>query len=295
MMYDTHCHLNFRAFANDYRKIIKHSIEAGMFLNIVGTQYETSRRAVGIAEEFKDAPVYASVGLHPSHLEKSRDPLEGDEDVHAWDYEKYKKLAEHPKIVAIGEAGIDRFRLTEDANEEERALEKQRSVFRDHIRLAHELHKPIIIHCRPSRGTFDAYENLLEILQQHTPSFSPPYEGGDRGGQKGVVHCFSGNWEIAEELLALGLYISFTGIITFKNADAHLLEVVKKIPIDRVLLETDAPYLTPEPFRGKMRCEPLHVRYVAEKIAEIRAKTVEKIISATHENGERLFLGSLPS
>lgn len=289
-MYDTHCHLNFRAFANDYRNVIKHSLEAGMFLNIVGTQYETSRRAIEIAEEFKDAPVYASVGLHPSHLEKSHDQTEGDDDMHAWDYEKYKTLGTRPKIVAIGETGIDRFRLPEDEGEKERVIEKQRAVFQEHVRLANELQKPIIIHCRPSRGTFDTYENLLQILVQNTPSFSPPSEGGDRGGQKGVVHCFLGNWEIAEELLALGLYISFTGIITFKNADARLLEVVKKIPLERILIETDAPYLTPEPFRGKARCEPLHVRHVAEKIAALRAQSVEEIIAVTKQNGERLFL-----
>ncbi|MBI4359484.1 MAG: TatD family hydrolase, partial [Candidatus Jacksonbacteria bacterium] len=134
-MYDTHCHLNFRAFENDYHEIIKHSLEKGMFLNIVGTQYETSRRAVQIAEEFMDSPVYASVGLHPSHLEKSYDPAEGVKNVHAWSHEKYKQLWVHPKVAGIGETGIDMFRLPDDENAKNRVLEKQRDVFEEHIRL----------------------------------------------------------------------------------------------------------------------------------------------------------------
>jgi TatD DNase family protein len=166
------------------------------------------------------------------------------------------------------------FRLPEDGNERARALEKQRAVFRDHIRLAQEVKKPLIIHCRPSKNSLDAYENLLEIV---------------KGGQNGVVHCFLGNWEIAEQLLDFGFYISFTGIITFKNADARLLEVVKQIPLDRILIETDAPYLTPEPFRGKTRCEPLHVELVARQIAEIRSQNVDEVIATTQQNGERLF------
>jgi len=275
-MYDTHCHLNFRAFADDYHDVIKHSLEKEMFLNIVGTQYETSLRAVEIAEEFADAPVYASVGLHPSHLEKSHDPEEGNEDMRAWDYEKYKKLGLHPKVVAIGETGIDRFRLSENGNEKERVLKKQREVFEEHIRLALELQKPLIIHCRPSRGTFDAYEDLISIITRYS--------------LHGVVHCFLGNWQIAEQILRLGLYISFTGIITFKNANAHLLDVVKKNPLDRILIETDAPYLTPEPFRGKTRCEPMNVEYVARKIAEIKELPIEKIIQKTAENAKKLFL-----
>ncbi len=275
-MYDTHCHLNFRAFADDYRDVIKNSLEKGIFLNIVGTQYETSRRAVEIAEEFAEAPIYSSVGLHPSHLEKSHDPVEGDNGVRAWDYEKYKKLGSHPKVVGIGETGIDFFRFPHEPDEQKRVLQKQHTIFREHIRLARELKKPLIIHCRPSRGTFDAYNDLLKIATRYSP--------------QGVVHCFIGNWEIAERLLSVGLYISFTGIITFKNADAHLLDVVKKIPLDRVLIETDAPYLTPEPYRGKKRCEPIHVEYVAQKIAEIKELPAEKIIQETAKNAKKLFL-----
>lgn len=263
IMYDTHCHLNFKAFADDYRAVLQESLEKGMSLNLVGTEYETSCRAIAIAHEFEDAPVYASVGLHPAHLDKN-------DDAHAWDYQKYRALGEDIKVVAIGETGIDRFHGAETIN-------KQREVFEAHIALARELKLPLIIHCRPSKNSLDAYENLLAIV---------------KGDQNGVVHCFMGNWEIAEQLLASGLYISFTGIITFKNADARLLEAAKHIPLDRIMIETDAPYLTPEPFRGKKRCEPLDVECVARKIAEIQGRDVNEVIATTQQNGERLFLSS---
>ena len=268
-MYDTHCHLNFQAFKKDYKIVTQKSLDEGMMLNIVGTQYDTSKRAVEIAQEFNDKPVYAAVGIHPTHLNK-------EDSLHKWNYEKYKQLAGDPKVVAIGETGIDRFRGDE-------TLRVQKQIFKEHIRLAKELDKPLVIHCRPSDKSTDAYDDLLTILSNYKLQ-TTNYK------LNGVVHCFIGNWEVAKQLLDIGLFISFTGIITFKNADTRLLEAVKKIPLERVLVETDAPYLTPEPFRGKTRCEPLHVRYVAEKIAEIKKIPTEVVIKSTAENGKQLFL-----
>ena len=262
-MYDTHCHLNFKAFAEDYYTITKKSIDAGMLLNIVGTQYETSKRAVAIANEFADSSVYAAVGLHPTHLNKN-------DVVHKWDYEKYRELAFQPKVVAIGETGIDHFHDTENVN-------KQQEIFEEHIKLARELGRPLIIHCRPSHNSFDAYNDLLAILK-NTPK---PING--------VVHCFLGNRDLAEQFLELGAYLSFTGIITFKNADASLLETVKNIPLDKIMIETDAPYLAPEPFRGKTNY-PYYVEYVARKIGEVKNISVGEVIKTTEKNGKLLFL-----
>ncbi len=267
-MYDTHCHLNFKAFAKDYRDVTQKSIDAGMLLNIVGTQYETSERAIKIANEFADSHVYASVGLHPTHLNKN-------DAVHKWNYEKYRELASQTKVVAIGETGIDNFHDAENLN-------KQKKIFDEHIRLASELNKPLIIHCRPSQKSTDAYDELINILSNcklQTANYK----------LNGVVHCFIGNWEIAKQLIALGLFISFTGIITFKNADKSLLETVKNIPLNRIMIETDAPYLAPEPFRGKTNY-PYYVEYVAKKIAEIKNISSEEAIKATEKNGKLLFL-----
>ncbi|MFH1712881.1 MAG: TatD family hydrolase [Candidatus Jacksonbacteria bacterium] len=264
-MYDTHSHLNFRAFADDYQTVIKNSLKQGMFLNIVGSELLTSKRAKEIANEFKNDPVYAAVGLHPSHLDS-------DDKIHAWDYKQYKKLALDPKVVAIGETGLDLFHSAE-------TFKKQKKVFKEHIRLALEVKKPLILHCRPSKDNFDAYHDLIKTIINYQLPIT----------NYAVVHCFLSNWQIAKQLLDLNLYISFTGIITYKNVDDYLIDAIKKIPLDRIMIETDCPYLTPEPYRGQKRNEPLYVKYVARKIAEIKGIDVKTVIDATTENGKNFF------
>ena len=282
MLYDTHSHLNFKAFADDCQTVIKNSLKQGMFLNIVGSQFLTSKRAVEIANEFKNDPVYATVGLHPSHV--------GQNDIiHGWDYEKYKKLATDDKVIAIGETGIDYYRLTDVIANKMKQSQKQ--IFLEHIQLASELKKPLIIHCRPSKNTFsakgrpasgwDAYFDLIDILNQKLRVTSYKLQG--------VVHCFLANWPIAKQLLDLNLYISFTGIITYKNIDDYLIDAIKKIPLNRIMIETDSPYLTPEPHRGKKRNEPLYAEYVARRIAEIKGIDGKIVIDATTKNGKNLF------
>jgi TatD DNase family protein len=290
-MYDTHTHLNFQAFANDYDQIVQKSLKQGMFLNIVGSQFATSRRAIEIAREFERDPVYAAVGLHPSHIDSNN-------NVHAWDYEEYKKIASGKKVVAIGETGLDYHQLDLPSNilcasiqpaarstrNIRRQITKQKQVFLEHIKLALELKKPVIIHCRPSKDSFDAYLDIIKILKQKCPNIK--YQISNI---KAVVHCFLADWKIAKQFLDLGLYLSFTGIITYKNVDARLIEVIKNIPPNRIMIETDAPYLTPEPYRGKGRNEPLYVKFVAQRIAEIKGIGVKEVIDMTMKNGITLF------
>jgi len=263
-MYDTHTHLNFKAFNKDYKKIIKKCLEKGMFLNIIGSQLQTSQKAVKIANLFGQKPVYATCGLHPIHLPH-----------YQWNYQKYYKLGKKPKIVAIGETGIDLFKT-------QKILEKQKKIFIEHLKLSNNLKKPLIIHCRPSKNSFDAYNILLQTLKQNKNYLLK--------SNPGVVHCFLANWAIAQKFLNLGFKISFTGIITFKNRPKHLIKTIKNTPINSLLLETDCPYLAPEPFRGQKRNQPLYVKYIAQEISKIKKTPFKKVIAITTKNGQDLFL-----
>ena len=196
--------------------------------------------------------LFASVGVHPDY----EDQIEPQAD-------ELADLARHPKVIAIGETGLDYFRLQGD-------LEWQRERFRQHIRAARKINKPLIIHTR------SAAADTLRIMQE---------EGADQVG--GVMHCFTESWEVAQQAIAMNFFISFSGIVTFKNAVA-LKEVAKNIPLDRMLIETDSPYLAPVPFRGKQN-QPAFVRHVAEEIARIRAVSVEEIANATTDNFFNLF------
>ena len=200
--------------------------------------------------------LFASVGVHPDYLDTPEPSVA-----------ELVKLADHPRIVAIGETGLDYFRLTGD-------LEWQRERFRTHIRAARETGKPLIIHTR------EAAADTLRIMQEE--------RAGEAGG---VMHCFTESWEVAEQALDLGFYISFSGIVTFKKALA-LKEVTKRVPLDRMLIETDSPYLAPSPNRGKTN-EPAWVKHVAEEIAVLRGVSVEAIGHATSRNYFKLFKHSI--
>ncbi len=287
MLFDSHCHLQFKTYKDDFDQVLKRCEEKQMLFNVVGSQIDTSFRAVEMAQKYEN--IYASVGLHPVHLHETRVDEEEisfksrEED---FDYEKYKTLAQNKKVVAIGECGLELYHLPENLDKE-KILQKQKEVFIKQYELARELDLPIIIHVR------NAHEEMIALLKEL--NVSPPFQGGARGGSiAGVVHCYTDNWEHAQQYLELGLYIGFTGVVTFppKKTDPKvqedLLEVIKNTPLDKMLIETDSPYLAPQKYRGQ-RAEPWMVEEVAQKIAEIKEKKVEEIIKITTDNAKRLF------
>lgn len=258
-MIDTHAHLNFKSFEKDYQEVIKSNFEQGLKAVInIGTDLDSSKKAIQISKEFDNC--YAAIGLHPIHVNKEDFVLE-----------KYQDLIKENKenVKAIGETGLDYY-------QEKGFSEKQKEILLRHISLAQEFDLPLILHCRGSKeDPHKAYQDLWELVSKQKYF-------------KGVVHCFSSNWEKAKKFLKLGSYIGFTGPITFKNSDPELLEVVDKIPLDRVLLETDCPFLAPEPYRGE-RNEPIYIRFMAQKIAEIKGVTFEKVVEQTTINARNLF------
>lgn len=250
MYFDTHAHYDDEAFDEDREELLKSLGESGVELIIdPGCDMDSSCKALELAERF--SYVYAAVGLHPEELEKhGPDALD-----------KVRELAGHPKCVAIGEIGLDYYW---DASHKE----EQKELFRRQIELALELDKPVIVHDREAHG------DCLEIVR-------------DYPGLRGVFHCYSGSGEMAKELLKLGWYLGFDGPITYKNA-RKALEVLELCPVDRMLIETDSPYLSPVPMRGK-RNDSSNLRYVVEKIALIKELSHEEIAALTMANGCRLF------
>lgn len=250
---DSHAHLNFKAFYNDYPKIIKNCLEENLWLINVGSQYADSQQAVAIAENYEKG-VWAAIGLHPTNAE--------DEN---FDYQKYLELAKNPKVVAIGETGLDYYHIK---NPESRI--RQKKIFLDHLKLAQEINKPLIIHCR------EAHEELAELLKAESckPKAVP-----------GVIHCFTGNQKQAKQYIEMGFYLGFTGIITYSSAYD---EIIKSLPLERILIETDCPYLTPVPRRGQ-RNEPAYVKHTAQKIASLRGLFLEEIAKQTTSNALNLF------
>ncbi len=271
---DAHTHVNFAAFDADRADVMKRAADAGVAMINVGTQADTSRKAVEMAEQFENA--YAIVGLHPIHTGKSHHDAkelgEGGKDFTSrgenFDAEAYRKMLAHPKVVGVGECGLDYYRLDQDS------VGKQRENFSRQIALANEAGKPLMLHIRPSpeAGAPNAYRDAFEMLKSEAKVL-------------GDVHFFAGSWEDAKLFLDIGFTLSFTGVITFaRNYD----EVVKNAPLDMILSETDAPYVTPAPFRGQ-RNEPIHVREVVRKIAEIRGEDSEFVRKALVSNARRVF------
>ncbi|BBI30634.1 TatD family hydrolase [Cohnella abietis] len=251
MLIDTHAHLDSSKFDNDRDEVISRALEAGVDTIVnIGFNRETIPTTMSLAEKYDF--IYAVVGWHPT------DAIDMNlvEDL-AW----IEQLCSHPKVVAIGEIGLDYYWDTSPKD-------IQQTVFREQIRLARRLNKPIVIHNR------DAHEDILRLLKEEKAS-----EVG------GIMHCFSGSWETAKQCLDMNFYISFGGPVTFKNARVPK-EVLERVPLDRLLLETDAPYLTPHPYRGK-RNESAYVRLVAETAAEIKRLSLEEIAKITSENGRR--------
>lgn len=275
MLIDSHTHVNFSAFKDDWEKTIERALKNDVWMINVGTKFETSKRAIEIAEHFADG-VFASAGLHPSHLEKREiDPCEeGGIPIKTkpelFDKKEFLKLASSPKFVAVGECGLDYFRIDGSLRSIDEIKEKQKDELGKQIDFALKIKKPLILHCR------DAYQDLLSILRNY-------FSEGKK--ERGIVHFFSGSLPEAVDFIKLGFLISFSGVVTFTK-DREV--IINELPLDKILIETDAPYAAPVPYRGG-RNEPLYVRYVAQKIAAIRDLKFEDIAEVTTQNAKRLF------
>ncbi|OGE90499.1 MAG: hypothetical protein A3J07_01505 [Candidatus Doudnabacteria bacterium RIFCSPLOWO2_02_FULL_49_13] len=268
---DTHSHINFQAFREDADDVAERSLEQKTWMINAGTQFETSRKAVELAEKYGDG-VYAAVGLHPIHLfEHHVDEEETSFNARGEEFsaDSYRDLVTRSlKVVGIGEFGLDYYRMPPGVDPAE-VKKVQEEVVKQHLILAQEVQKPVMIHCR------DAYDDLFTILREYYRDLP------------GEIHSFTGTWEQAKKFLSLGFYIALNGIITFDKT-GRSEEVVKNLPLDTTLLETDAPYLTPVPKRGK-RNEPSYVQFVAEKIAEIKGIDKEEVEKVTTQNARNLY------
>src|SRR3990167_5842901 len=236
--FDAHCHTNFVAYNEDCEEVILRAKEAGVGMNVVGTQLDTSKSAVALAEKYDN--VYATIGLHPVHTTKSyhdeKELGDGGKEFtsrgEVFDMAAYEALGKNPRVIAVGECGLDYYRSDESTKE------IQKKVFIQQIELANKLGKPLMLHIRPALHSLgdggNAYEDALEIIEAHAKV-------------RGDVHFFAGDWDIAKQFLDIGFTLSFTGVLTFTH---DYDEVVKNAPLDSLLSETDAPYVTPVPFRG---------------------------------------------
>ncbi len=256
MLFDTHAHYDDARFDVDRDALLRAMPEngVGLILN-PGCDVETSRKALSYAQTYPH--VYAAVGFHPENIEELT-----DEQVEAGLHE-IEAMAADPNVKAIGEIGLDYYWCKDPAERR-----RQQEVFRAQMRMAGRLDLPVIVHDR------EAHLDCLTIVEQYPKA-------------RGVFHCYSGSSEFAQQLLDLGWYISFTGVITFKNAK-KALDVIRMMPMDRIMVETDAPYMAPEPYRGK-RNSSLYVYRMAEAIAAVKELPVEEVIRITTENGKRLF------
>lgn len=249
MIFDVHAHYDDEKFDADREEVIC-SLKSNGVCGVInaGTNLETSQKSLELAEKYPY--FFAAVGIHPEDCSELPN-----------DYvESLKKMLNNKKAVAIGEIGLDYYWKEIDR-------ETQFKVFEEQLILANTLDKPVIIHDREAHG------DTMKLLYKHKP--------------KGLLHCFSGSVELSREVIKLGMYISLGGAVTFKNA-RHSVEVARDIPLERLLLETDAPYMSPVPFRGK-RCDSTMIRFTAEKIAQIREIDTETLLNATRKNAEGLF------
>lgn len=267
MLIDTHAHVNFSAFKDDADDILKKCSDNNIGVINVGSEWKTSKRAVEMAERYETG-VWAIVGLHPGHL--SEQDIEDGEGhtikskIEKFEPEKYRELAKSKKVVAVGECGLDYY-----SGEENK--EEQIKTFKEEIALAVDLNLPVMVHCR------NAYKDLMDVIASEKKKY------GDK--LRGVVHSYLGRASYAEELNKMGFLIAFNGIITYaRDYD----KVVRNTALEYILTETDCPWLTPAPHRGE-RNEPSHVKFVAEKIAEIKGIGMETVADQTTENAKLLF------
>jgi TatD DNase family protein len=255
---DTHCHLDSESFRQELEDVIARAESNGVTtLLTIGVTLESSQAAVVLADRFP--AVRAVVGIQPNYVHHAN----------AGDWDAIVNLAAHPRVVGVGETGLDQYWDTSP-------FEMQQDYFRRHIELSRAVNKPFVVHCREAEGP------VIELLTEQRA----------HGPLHGVMHSFCGNADHAQSCLALGMYISFAGMVTFKKNE-HMRNVAKTVPLDRLLIETDAPYLAPHPNRGK-RNEPAWVRFTAECLAAVHGITLDELASVTSENARRLFqIGSL--
>lgn len=262
MLIDTHTHVNSEQLSPNADQIITDCLSKEIWMVNIGTDFQSSEQAIALAEK-NDEGVYASIGVHPTGLP--------DE---SFSYDKFKMLAgTSSKVVAIGETGLDYYRIDTEATE---VINQQKAAFRGFIKLANELDLALVVHLRSAdKEPHKAYDDALEILKEEK-------------ARRGVIHCYGGDVEHAQRFVELGFNLGITGIVTFKNA-LTLQNVVRMIPLEHLIIETDAPYLAPEPVRGSVN-SPLNVEYIAAKIAELRGATVEQIAEETTINARRMYV-----
>jgi TatD DNase family protein len=279
---DIHAHVNFKAFDEDREETIRRALDNDTWVINIGTQIDTSQKAVEMTHKYNEG-VYAIIGLHPIHTGASyhdtKELGEGGKEFTSrgeiFDKEAYRELLKDPKVVAIGECGLDYYRMDADS------IEKQKKTFIAQIELANEFNKPLMLHIRnnPKDKKHDAYLDALEILKKYS-KVNPAF-----GGARGDVHFFAGNTDVAKMFVDFGFTLSFTGVITFTDAYD---KVIKNTPLDMIMSETDAPYVTPVPYRGK-RNEPSYVKEIVKKIAEIKNLPEEEVARAIIQNAKRMF------
>ncbi|MBM3206139.1 MAG: TatD family deoxyribonuclease [Candidatus Staskawiczbacteria bacterium] len=272
MIIDTHSHVNFNAFKDDADLVVKKTLSENIQIINVGTKYETSKSAVGMAEKYEQG-VFASIGLHPMYsasefIKIKTDPNEEEFLIqeNEFDKEKYRDLAKSKKVLAIGEIGLDYYYKPKTALKLQQFKEKQKRIFNEQLDLAKELNLPVILHCRV------AHDDVIEILKR-------------RGEKRGVIHCFTGSLEQAKKYIEMGFYIGINGIIFKFNID----EVIKEVSLENILVETDCPYLTP-PTAEEKRNQPIFIKHTIKKIAELKNVSFEKVCEKTTENAKNLFL-----
>lgn len=290
---DSHAHVQFPAYDADREAVIARALEAGVGMVNIGTQYTTSADAIRLAERHASG-VWATAGFHPNHVARDtyHDSWElAEQHQEVFDAEKFRALAVHPRVVAVGECGLDYAVFVRERSEREQKRasaeaigegglpskdpqelkKRQQAVFIQQIELALEVQKPLVIHCR------NAFKDLITILNS--------YFSIHNSRPNGVVHFFSGSWDDAARLIDLGFYLGFGGVVTFaRDYD----EVVKKAPLDRLLVETDAPYVSPVPYRGR-RNEPAYITETVRKIAELRGISYDEVAAATTANARQFF------
>ena len=272
---DIHSHVNFSAFDADREEVLKRALDNETFVINVGTQIDTSRKAVELANKY-DEGIYAIIGLHPIHTGASyhdaKELGEGGKEFTSrgeiFDKAEYRKLLADPKTLGVGECGLDYYRCDDES------IARQKEAFITQIELANEFHKPLMLHIRnnPEDKSKNAYFDALELLKKYAQV-------------KGDVHFFAGGLTEAQAFLDFGFTLSFTGVITFTH---DYDEVIKNTPLEMIMTETDSPYVAPVPYRGK-RNEPVYVREVVKKIAEIKNLPEEKVAQAIISNAKRVF------
>ena len=270
MLIDTHSHINFNAYKDDFKQVIARSLANNVWMINIGTKYETSKRAIEIAKNYKQG-VYAAIGFHPLYSQEEE-----------FNCGQYKELTKNKKVVAIGEIGLDYYYKPKTKIRLKLFKEKQKEVLLKQLDLAKELNLPVIFHCRMG------HQDLIDILNEQLTTNNEQIMG--------VIHCFTGNWEQAKKYLEIGLFLGFNGIIFKDIKGINFKEIIKKIPLEKIFLETDCPYLMPlsvevlaKPGSSSIRNEPIYIEYIAQEIAKIKNISFKQVAEITSKNAKNLF------